>query len=104
MQEEIFGPILPVLAVESIDEAIDFVNGREKPLALYVFSGDDGTVQQHVLDTHLVGWRLRERHPAAHRATRAALRRRGPERDGRVSRQGRLRDVQPSQVGATRSG
>jgi len=40
MQEEIFGPILPVLPVDSTDAAIDFVNEREKPLALYVFAGD----------------------------------------------------------------
>lgn len=38
MQEEIFGPILPVLSVESVDDAIDFVVDRPKPLALYVFS------------------------------------------------------------------
>ena len=38
MQEEIFGPVLPILEYESLDEAIDFVRGREKPLALYVFS------------------------------------------------------------------
>jgi aldehyde dehydrogenase (NAD+) len=38
MSEEIFGPILPVLRVRSVDDAIDFVNAREKPLALYVFS------------------------------------------------------------------
>ena len=38
MKEEIFGPILPVLGVGSLDEAISFVNGREKPLAAYVFS------------------------------------------------------------------
>lgn len=41
MQEEIFGPILPFLAVEDVAEAIDFVNGRDNPLALYVFTGDD---------------------------------------------------------------
>ncbi len=40
MQEEIFGPVLPVLAVDSVEEAVAFVNGRPKPLALYVFSGD----------------------------------------------------------------
>ncbi|OQA83366.1 MAG: Aldehyde dehydrogenase [Lentisphaerae bacterium ADurb.Bin242] len=39
MQEEIFGPILPILPVESLDEAIRFVNERPKPLALYYFSG-----------------------------------------------------------------
>ncbi len=38
MKNEIFGPVLPVLPVDSIDEAIDFVNQREKPLALYVFT------------------------------------------------------------------
>jgi len=40
MQNEIFGPILPILSVSSIDEAIDFVNARDKPLALYVFSNN----------------------------------------------------------------
>lgn len=40
MQEEIFGPILPLLTVRSIDEAIAFVNKREKPLALYIYSAD----------------------------------------------------------------
>lgn len=38
MQAEIFGPILPVLAYETLDEAIAFVNSRPKPLALYFFS------------------------------------------------------------------
>lgn len=41
MQEEIFGPILPVLTFRNVDEAIRFVNGREKPLALYVFTAND---------------------------------------------------------------
>lgn len=40
MQEEIFGPILPVLKVSSIEQAISFVNARPKPLALYLFSSD----------------------------------------------------------------
>ena len=37
MTTEIFGPVLPVCTYESLDEAVDFVNGREKPLALYFF-------------------------------------------------------------------
>ena len=41
MQEEIFGPILPIVPVASIDEAIGFINDRPKPLALYAFSDDD---------------------------------------------------------------
>ena len=40
MQEEIFGPILPVLTFESLDEVITLVNSRPKPLALYLFSQD----------------------------------------------------------------
>jgi aldehyde dehydrogenase (NAD+) len=36
--DEIFGPILPVLSVESLDHAVEFVNSRPKPLALYVFT------------------------------------------------------------------
>ncbi|HHT65059.1 MAG: aldehyde dehydrogenase [Caldicoprobacterales bacterium] len=40
MKEEIFGPILPVLTYERLDEAIDFINARKKPLALYVFTND----------------------------------------------------------------
>ena len=38
MEEEIFGPVLPIVTVKSVDEAIEFINLREKPLALYVFS------------------------------------------------------------------
>jgi aldehyde dehydrogenase (NAD+) len=38
MADEIFGPILPILTVESLDHAVDFVNSRPKPLALYVFA------------------------------------------------------------------
>ena len=45
MGEEIFGPILPVLAVDDVDEAIAFINGRDKPLALYVFGGDAATTK-----------------------------------------------------------
>lgn len=38
MQEEIFGPVLPVIAVDSIDEAVAFINARPHPLACYLFS------------------------------------------------------------------
>lgn len=40
MQEEIFGPIFPIITYTSINEAISFINEREKPLALYVFTED----------------------------------------------------------------
>ena len=38
MQEEIFGPVLPVLTYETLEEAVSFVREREKPLALYLFT------------------------------------------------------------------
>lgn len=40
MKEEIFGPILLVLPVDDIDEAIEFINEREKPLALYYYGNN----------------------------------------------------------------
>lgn len=41
MQEEIFGPVMPIVCVRSLEEAIKFINQREKPLALYVFSNNN---------------------------------------------------------------
>ena len=48
MQEEIFGPILPVLTYDTLDEAISCINARPKPLALYIFSNSPD-VQEQVL-------------------------------------------------------
>jgi len=39
MQEEIFGPFIPIVTYDSLDEAIDYVMTRDRPLALYVFAG-----------------------------------------------------------------
>jgi len=49
MADEIFGPILPVLKVKDIGQAIQLINARPKPLALYLFSRDDA-VQKRVID------------------------------------------------------
>ena len=46
MQEEIFGPILPIRGYRTLDEAIAGINGRERPLALYPFSDDHTTVER----------------------------------------------------------
>ena len=46
MQEEVFGPILPVLEIDSVDAVIDWVNERPDPLALYVFSEDESVAEQ----------------------------------------------------------
>jgi aldehyde dehydrogenase (NAD+)/aldehyde dehydrogenase (NAD(P)+) len=40
MSEELFGPVLPILTVENVDEAISFINAHDHPLAIYVFSQD----------------------------------------------------------------
>ena len=47
MQEEIFGPIFPVLTFKHLDEVITFVNDREKPLALYYFGKEDKKILRH---------------------------------------------------------
>ena len=49
MQQEIFGPILPVLKVSNMEEAVRFINDRDKPLALYVFS-ESKAVQHEVIN------------------------------------------------------
>ena len=46
MQEEIFGPILPILTYKDIKEVIEFVNAREKPLACYIFSHNKSVQKQ----------------------------------------------------------
>ncbi|XP_063810070.1 aldehyde dehydrogenase family 3 member A2 isoform X2 [Pseudophryne corroboree] len=51
MQEEIFGPLLPILSVKNVDEAIQFVNQREKPLALYVFANDKKIIKKMISQT-----------------------------------------------------
>lgn len=48
MREEIFGPLLPVVPYDTLDEAIAYVNGRPRPLALYYFDSDGARIQ-HVL-------------------------------------------------------
>jgi coniferyl-aldehyde dehydrogenase len=48
MQEEIFGPILPVLTYSSIDQVLNYINDRDRPLGLYVFTNDK-TIQERLL-------------------------------------------------------
>ena len=56
MADEIFGPILPVLTYSGgVAEAIDFVNARPKPLALYVFTGDRATADRVIANTSAGG-------------------------------------------------
>jgi aldehyde dehydrogenase (NAD+) len=46
MQEEIFGPIVPVLTYQNIDDVIEFISGRAKPLALYIYSNSRNNIER----------------------------------------------------------
>lgn len=54
MREEIFGPILPVVPYDTLDEALSFVNARDRPLALYWFGSDRGA-EERVLNGTISG-------------------------------------------------
>lgn len=54
MQEEIFGPILPIITVKNIDEAVPFINARPKPLAMYIFT-KRSRFEQHLLQETSAG-------------------------------------------------
>lgn len=43
MEQEIFGPILPIVPVDDLDESIRIVNSKDTPLALYIFTDDKAT-------------------------------------------------------------
>ncbi|MEW2134283.1 aldehyde dehydrogenase family protein [Streptomyces sp. NPDC005435] len=51
MREEIFGPILPIVTVPDLDAAVDFINDRDKPLALYVFTDSAATRDRIAAET-----------------------------------------------------
>ncbi|MFE3505774.1 aldehyde dehydrogenase family protein [Kitasatospora sp. NPDC059146] len=51
MRSEIFGPILPIIAVPDLDAAIAFINERDKPLALYAFTESERTKQRLATET-----------------------------------------------------
>lgn len=51
MKSEIFGPILPIIAYDSLDEAIQFVQARPKPLALYIFGKSENRINEVIART-----------------------------------------------------
>jgi coniferyl-aldehyde dehydrogenase len=55
MREEIFGPVLPVVAYDTLDEAIAFIRARPRPLALYCFSHDASARDEVLKRTHSGG-------------------------------------------------
>jgi coniferyl-aldehyde dehydrogenase len=60
MQEEIFGPILPIMTYKTLDEAIAYVNDHPRPLALYVFTHDATTVDRVTNETMSGGLSVNE--------------------------------------------
>ena len=54
MQEEIFGPLLPILTYRNMQEALDYINAHDRPLALYLFDRDKARINQ-VLDQTIAG-------------------------------------------------
>ncbi|EAQ30294.1 coniferyl aldehyde dehydrogenase [Erythrobacter sp. NAP1] len=54
MQEEIFGPVLPVKTYKAVDEAVDYINANDRPLGLYYF-GEDKDEQERVLSRTISG-------------------------------------------------
>ena len=51
MQEEIFAPIVPVMTYESIDDAVKYIEERDKPLALYMYSDNQATIDKVLAST-----------------------------------------------------
>lgn len=55
LKEEIFGPILPILTYDALDECIAYVNSKDRPLALYVFSKHKGNTKTIIANTRAGG-------------------------------------------------
>jgi aldehyde dehydrogenase (NAD+) len=51
MKEEIFGPVLPIFTMDTVDGAIAFINKRDKPLALYMFSNTKASIEKVLTQT-----------------------------------------------------
>jgi coniferyl-aldehyde dehydrogenase len=60
MQEEIFGPLLPVMTYRHIDEVVKFINARPRPLATYYFGPEDSTCRYYLDHTHSGGVSLND--------------------------------------------
>ena len=55
MTEEVFGPVLPVYGYTSLDEPIEMINSKEKPLALYIYSKNQGNIDRIIQNTRAGG-------------------------------------------------
>lgn len=55
LQEEIFGPILPIVTFKTLDEAINYINAKERPLALYIYSKSKANTKKVIQHTRAGG-------------------------------------------------
>jgi acyl-CoA reductase-like NAD-dependent aldehyde dehydrogenase len=55
MEDELFGPILPIFEANSFDEALEFVNSRDKPLAMYLFTRSEALITKFLSQTRSGG-------------------------------------------------
>ena len=55
MQEEIFGPLMPVLTYEDMEDAVGYIDSHERPLAAYIFTGDRRTAKDLLRRLHFGG-------------------------------------------------
>lgn len=55
LEDEIFGPILPIVTYKTIEEAIDYINSKERPLALYIYSKDKSNTKRIIKSTRAGG-------------------------------------------------
>ena len=98
MENEIFGPILPVVTVQSLDDAIKFVNSRPKPLAAYLFTKTKSIRERVIKEVPAGGMVVN--HLVFHFVTaKLPFGGVGPSGHGRLPRQVGLRGIQPPQVG-----
>ena len=95
-REEIFGPLLPIIAYDTLDEAIAYVNARPRPLALYYFDTDRSRIR-HVLQ-HTVSGGVTINDTIYHFAQEELpVRRHRRQRHGQLPRPRRLQHLQPRQ-------
>lgn len=51
MEDEIFGPFLPIIAIKDFNEALEYIKTHEKPLASYLFTNDEQKIDQFLQQT-----------------------------------------------------
>ena len=89
MQEEIFGPVLPILTYDSISEAVNNIRAMSHPLALYIFAGDTH-VAENVIARIGFGGGLHQRYTDSPCHKRNAFWRIWRKRHGQLPRKDRI--------------